>query len=95
MNFLLCFDEHTWNSRTVVFFQHGNEGTIKLSDAAVGLGLTICTVLSDIQIRICLSCQEEPAIHYISLKRLRHHEESIPTVVRRIHCYGLIRKTRT
>jgi hypothetical protein len=35
----LCFDEHTWHSRTVVFFQHGNEGTIKLSDAAVGLGL--------------------------------------------------------
>ena len=53
-----------------------------------------CTVLSDIQIRICLSCQEAPAIHYISHKRPRHHEESIPTVVRRIHCYGYILKTR-
>ena len=54
-----------------------------------------CTVLSDIQIRIFLSCQEEPAIHYISHKRPRHHEESIPTGVRRIRCYGFLRKTRS
>ena len=54
-----------------------------------------CTVLSDIQIRIFLSCQEEPAIHYISHKCPRHHEESIPTGVRRIRCYGFLRKTRS